>query len=90
MVEQEIALMAIDFIKKQYGANNYTFIFFKGKDMVDNPEFKNFSIHESDYYIIIQDSTNQKRLINITGDQFDGIVLKMILNMGDKENELER
>lgn len=58
--------------------------------MMDNPEFLKFSIHESDYYIVIQDETNQKRLINITGDQFDGIVLKILLNMEDKENELER
>lgn len=83
MVEQEVADIAINFIKKQYETTNNTLIFLRGKDMVNSPEFSNFSIHESDCYIVVQDATNQKKLINITGDQFDSIVLKILLNMDD-------
>ena len=79
MIEQQIADLAIKFIQEQYSADNLILTFFKGSEVVLNPEFNEYNIHESDCYIVMKDNKNHKGIINITGDQFDGIVLKILL-----------
>lgn len=84
MVEQCVAEIAIDFILKQYGNKNVSLVFFKGDNVPDISLNDEFSIHKNDYYILIQNMSGKRKLINITGDQFDSIVLKIVLNLEEE------